>query len=60
MKLHTSTEPALACVHEHLAELVGHLGSPQAVADAFNCLPGRLFALVYDPQFGVWLLRPAS
>lgn len=59
MKLHTTTESALHCVQEHLGELVGHLGSAEAVAAAFNVLPTRLFELAYDPAFGVWLLRPA-
>ena len=57
---HRATIEVVHCVQAHLVRLVEHLGSPEAVCELFNCQPRRLFELVYDEEFGVWLLRPAS
>lgn len=58
------TDPACIPQHleriaDHLDALHDHLGSAAAVCEAFNQRDRRLFELVYDEKFGVFLVRPA-
>jgi len=56
---HSHPSEVIVCLDEHLQELQELTGSVLGVMEAFNHRTATPFELVYDPIFGVWLVKLA-